>query len=232
MKRIATSLLLLFLALPAFATWSILIIDEKTGEIGIAGASCSPNCYGIGQIVPGKGGIIVQAMSNDEAREKGLALIRAGASPAEIIAALKKPEFEFEEQQYAVITLAHPDAARTYTGAETHPSRGALTARGVSVQGNILTNEQELQVVLDAVLKGRSEGLRIDAILMRALEAGSAAGGDKRCGEQRATSAFLMVAKPDDQPNRLSLDLRIFGQHKGGPNAVSLLREKYDRRKK
>ena len=64
-----------------FATWSIIIIDPNTKEIGIVGASCTYNCYGIGEIVPGKGAIIVQAMSNKNAREKGLQMIVADASP-------------------------------------------------------------------------------------------------------------------------------------------------------
>jgi uncharacterized Ntn-hydrolase superfamily protein len=116
--------LIIFLAfhLPSFATWSIIIIDSKTGAIGIAGASCSYNCYGIGRIVPGKGAIIVQAMSNNDARAKGLEMIRAGASPEQIIAALKDPQFDFEEQQYAVVTLNQPDDSRTYTGSKRTPS--------------------------------------------------------------------------------------------------------------
>ncbi|GAB3274639.1 hypothetical protein GCM10027347_47650 [Larkinella harenae] len=232
MKLVAALLFFFSLSLPAFATWSIILIDAKTGKIGIAGASCTYNCYGIGRIVPGKGAIIVQAMSNHEARQKGLEMIRAGFTPKEIVAALKKPEFDFEQQQYAVVTLNHLSAPATYTGSETHASKGTLTANGVSVQGNTLVSEQELQAILNTVLKGQRESLRIEEILMRALEAGAETGGDKRCGEQRASSAFLMVAQPGDHPNRLSLNLQIFGQPKGGPNAVSLLRKKYERWKK
>jgi hypothetical protein len=54
----------------AFATWSIIIIDPVTEEIGIAGASCTYNCYGIGKIIPNVGAIIVQAMSNNAARKR------------------------------------------------------------------------------------------------------------------------------------------------------------------
>ncbi|GAB3935838.1 DUF1028 domain-containing protein [Larkinella terrae] len=223
------TILLLLLSFPSYATWSIILVDSKTGEIGIAGASCTYNCYGIGRIVPGKGAIIVQAMSNNDARHRGLEMIRAGSSPTEIIAALKDPAFDFEAQQYAVVTLKYPDNSATYAGSETHGSKGALTADGVSVQGNTLTNENELQIILNAVLKGQKESLRIDEILMRALVAGSDAGGDNRCGDQRATSAFIMVAKPDDKPNKPYLELQFFGQPKGGRNAVLLLQGKYER---
>lgn len=232
MKFAAHLLLFLLLSLPSFATWSLILIDQKTGEIGIAGASCTYNCYGIGRIVPGNGAIIVQAMSNNDARQQGLEMIRAGAAPEEIIAALKKSKFDFERQQYAIVTLRHPESPATYTGSETHASKGTLTARGVSVQGNTLTNERQLQAILDAVLKGQQDSLRIEEILMRALEVGAETGGDNRCGEQRASSAFLMMARPDDKPNHLSLNLQIFGQPKGGQNAVLLLRRKYERWKK
>jgi uncharacterized Ntn-hydrolase superfamily protein len=61
------------------ATWSIIVIDLKTKEIGIAGASCSRSVYGIGAIIPGKGAVIVQASSNSEARRKGVQMIIAKA---------------------------------------------------------------------------------------------------------------------------------------------------------
>ena len=59
------------------------------------------------------------------------------------------------------------------------------------------------------------------SIIMIALEAGSTSGGDKRCGEQKASSAFIIVAKPDDK--KPYINLNIFGQRKGGQNAVEML---------
>jgi uncharacterized Ntn-hydrolase superfamily protein len=218
---------LLFLQSRAFATWSIIMIDPKTKEIGIAGASCSYNCYGIGKIIPGMGAVIVQAMSNSQAREKGADMILAEASPEQIIQAMRDPAFDPEKQQYAVVTVKYFDSPGTYTGNATKSYNGALTANGISVQGNTLTNENELELILAAVQKGKNDFLHIADILMYALEAGSKAGGDKRCGEQRATSAFIIVAKPNDM--KPFLILNIFGQGKGGQNAVIMLRNKYEK---
>jgi len=229
-KYLITLTLIFFLSSKTFATWSIIIIDPKTKEIGIAAASCTYNCYGIGRILPGMGAIIVQAMSNNEAREKGIEMILAEASPEQIIKALQDTIFEPERQQYAVITIKYIDQAKIYTGNTTKPFNGGLTDYGVSVQGNTLTNETELQVVMDAVQKGKKDLLQIADILMTALEAGSNAGGDKRCGEQKSTSAFIMVARPSDK--KPYLDLSIFGQGQGKQNAVDLLRVKYDKWKK
>lgn len=229
MKYIFVTLLFLITSFTsAWATWSIILIDSKTGTIGIAGASCSPNCYGIGKIIPGVGAIIVQAMSNDAARAKGVEMILANATPEEIIQVLRDPSFDPEHQQYAVLTMLHLNPA-TYTGAGTHTFNGALTAPGISVQGNTLTTGEVLQEVLTAVAEAQKKSLSLDAVLMEALEAGSKAGGDKRCGEQRATSAFITVFKKDDKPGQPFLNLNTFGQHAGGPNAVDLLRKRYER---
>lgn len=219
--------LLLFCKSPLFATWSIIIIDPVTKEIGIAGASCTYNCYGIGKIIPNVGAIIVQAMSNNDARAKGVTMMVAQATPEEIIEALQNPAFDPERQQYAVVMIQYFNNPQTFTGDSTKQFNGALTAPGISVQGNTLTNKNQLDLILNAVLKGKNDSLHIAEILMLALEEGSTTGGDSRCGEQRATTAFLTVAKPTDK--KPYLNLVIFGQGKGGQNAVHLLRRKFEK---
>ena len=213
-----------------FATWSIIMIDPRTNEIGIAGASCTYNCYGIGKIIPNVGAIIVQAMSNNQARERGIEMILAESTPDQIIQALRNPGFDPERQQYAVVTIKYIDRPGTYTGDSTKQYNGALTNVGVSVQGNTLTSENELKIIMEAVQKGQNESLNIAEILMNALEAGSASGGDKRCGEQKASSAFIIVAKPNNK--KPYIDLNIFGQGKGGQNAVKMLRKKFEKWKR
>ena len=225
MKILLTLAVLLIANTHVFATWSIIVIDQKTKEIGIAGASCTRNCYGIGEILPGVGAVIVQAMSNNQARGKGMEMILSGRSPEEIIKVLREPFYDPERQQYAIVSLRHFDAPATYTGTSTHDFGGTLTGPGFSVQGNTLTGENVLHEIYQAVQRGQREGFRIDRILMLALEAGARAGGDKRCGKQTATSAFITVARPGDK--KPYLNLQIFGQRRGGPNAVSLLSSKY-----
>ncbi|RDC65385.1 DUF1028 domain-containing protein [Adhaeribacter pallidiroseus] len=214
--------------LPLFATWSIIVIDPVTKEIGIAGASCSYNCYGIGAIIPGKGAVIVQARSSNSARKKGLKMLEANATPEQIIAEMRNPKYNPEQQQYAVISIRNMAHPKTYTGQATAAYNGALTASGVSVQGNTLAHENQLKIILEAVLKAQKERRSISDVLMIALEAGSAAGGDKRCGAQKATSAFIMVTKPDDYLNDPYLNLTIYGLTPGKENAVKLLRAKYE----
>jgi uncharacterized Ntn-hydrolase superfamily protein len=96
----------------------------------------------------------------------------------------------------------------------------------ISVQGNTLTNPDEIQAIFDAAVKAQQAGLPIQDILMIALEAGAKAGGDKRCGERKASSAFLTVSKSYDVEKHW-LNLVIYGTD-DKIHAVDALRQKFD----
>jgi uncharacterized Ntn-hydrolase superfamily protein len=169
MKRFGiTALLAILTYLPGFAAWSKIVVDPVTKKIGIAGASCSSNCYGIGEIIPGKGAVMVQAMSNNSARRKRIKMLLANATPERIIAEMRNLKFDPENQQYAVVSIrdiAHP---KTYTGKATKTYNGSLTANGVSVQGNTLTHENQIKIILDAVLKAQKERRSISDVCFNA----------------------------------------------------------------
>jgi uncharacterized Ntn-hydrolase superfamily protein len=222
-------LIILFLTsfcLSSFATWSIIVVDPKTKEIGIAGASCTVSVYGIGRIVPGKGAIVVQAMSNAFARLQAFRMIMDGDTPGVILEKLRQPQYNPEEQQYAIVCMNDIDHPATYTGTKTTSHAGTLTGNGISVQGNTLTNDDELRAIFDAAVKAQKDSLPIQDILMIALEAGAKTGGDKRCGERKASSAFLTVSKPEDVEKHW-LNLVIYGND-DHTHAVEALRRKFD----
>jgi uncharacterized Ntn-hydrolase superfamily protein len=212
-------------------TWSLIVLDSETREVGVAGASCTGYVAGIAGIVPGKGAIVAQAMSNMDAKARGLELIEAGVAPREIIARITDPSFDpsFADQQYGVVTFAHFDAPANFTGDGADEYRGALSGPGFSVQGNILTGEAVLRAPFDVILAGRREKRPLYETVMAALEAGGAAGGDKRCGEQRATSAFVTMARPDDSRWNPYVNLVVHGLDRGGPGAVDVLRREFER---
>ena len=79
------------LHLPSFATWSIIVVDPKTKEIGIAGASCTVSVYGIGVILPGKGAIVVQANGNPYARLQGFRMLMDGVETCDHTRKSKTP---------------------------------------------------------------------------------------------------------------------------------------------
>jgi uncharacterized Ntn-hydrolase superfamily protein len=227
MKHLSITILFLTVfCLSSFATWSIIVVDPKTKEIGIAGASCTVSVYGIGRIVPGKGAIVVQAMSNAFARLQGFRMIMDGDTPDAILEKLREPQYNPEEQQYAIVCMNDIDHPATYTGTKTTSHAGTITGNGISVQGNTLTNDDELQAIFDAAMKAQKDSLPIQDILMIALEAGAKTGGDKRCGERKASSAFLTVSKPEDVEKHW-INLVIYGND-NHTHAVKALRQKFD----
>src|SRR5687767_11833937 len=117
-RLLLTSILLLVLQINVFATWSIIVLDKKTTTIGVAGASCTFEVSGIAKIITGKGVIIAQAYSDDGITNVGLALMRRGASPADILKALKDSASDREVpfRQYGIITFNDYDNAITFTG--------------------------------------------------------------------------------------------------------------------
>jgi uncharacterized Ntn-hydrolase superfamily protein len=231
MMRRAVFLAAALLVLPreARATWSITAVDARTREVGIAGASCTPNVMGIAGVVPGRGVIAAQALTNGAARLRGMEMLRAGASPAEIVRTVTDSTFDPVHffQQYGVAALGHAPAA--YTGAETDGWMGHAVDADVSVQGNLLVGPR---VVADAMAAFRAAAadtaMTLADRLLLALEAGAAAGGDARCPGQTALSAFLIVAGPGDRRNAQHLRLYVNGQSEGGANPVALLRQRYD----
>lgn len=216
----------------ATATWSITAVDARTRQVGIAGASCTNFVYGIAGVAPGKGVIVAQAMSNMEAKSLGMKMLSEGASPREVLAAITDPAFDsdFSEQQYGIVALGFENRPATYTGADTPGWKGDLRGYGVSVQGNILTDEKVLRNALAAYRKAaKNPKMSLADRLMAALEAGTAeGGGDRRCGEQRASSAFVVVESPTPEGKTPYLLVNVTGREAGGANPIKLLRRKYD----
>ncbi|RYG45864.1 MAG: DUF1028 domain-containing protein [Chitinophagaceae bacterium] len=169
---------------------------------------------------------MVQAMSNGLARMQAFRMIMDGATPPAILEKIRQPDFDPEQQQYAILCLNDIGHPATYTGTKANDYKGTLTGYGISVQGNMLTHPEELQAIFDAAVKAQKDSLPIEDILMLALEAGAKAGGDKRCGERKASSSFLTVSKANDIDKHW-LNLVIYGDD-GKTHAVDALRQKFD----
>jgi uncharacterized Ntn-hydrolase superfamily protein len=215
---------------PASATWSIVAVDPRTREVGAAGASCTPFVVGIVGLAPGRGAIVVQAMSNPMARVRGVEMLNDGATPAAIIRALREPQFDPENQQYGVAALG-ADSGAAYTGTAAYAESATAHGVGVAVQGNTLPSKEVVHAAMAAFRAAADSGFPLAERLLRALEAGSAAGGDRRCGRQTAHSAFLGVAHPGDAPRNPYVRLVIPDQEDTGINPVHLLRREWDRQR-
>lgn len=221
-KIISSFLLFILFTTSSYATWSIIAVDRKTGEIGIVGASCTFDVSGIASIIPGKGAIVVQAASSYFARMEGVSLMENDSTAQEILDGMKAERFQPERQQYGVILLTDGTKPMVYSGAEIRDWSGEMLGNDFAVLGNILPGEQVVKKAYEAFDLNRNKSL--SERLMMALKAGEEAGGDARCGNQYARSAFIMIYQPI---NGAILKLAVQGIEDGKKPAVSLLNEQF-----
>lgn len=208
----------------AYATWSIIAVDRATGEIGIAGASCTFDVSGIASLVPGKGAIVVQAASNYFARMQGVSELQNGSSAEAILEVMKAEKFAPERQQYGVILLQENTKPLVYSGNEIKQWRGSKVGDDVAVLGNILVGEEVANKAYNAFNHTRDAAF--SNRVMSALKAGEEASGDNRCAKQAARSAFISIYNPEsDAITKLS----VYGTEEGGKAAVTLLQSKFDK---
>lgn len=179
-------------------TWSILARDPATGEIGAAVAT---RFFAVGALCPGVeggvGAVCTQALINPMFRIEALARLRAGDAPEAIVAALVGADAGQGHRQLHVMAADGRIAA--HTGADCVDWCGHVAGADVSVAGNMLVGPGVIAATRDAFRA--SAGAPLADRLIAALEAGEAAGGDKR-GKQ---SAALQIASRDPYPD---LDIR------------------------
>ena len=189
-------------------TFSIVAWDPKTGMTGVAVAT---KHLAVGALVPhakaGVGAIATQAETNPLLGIWGLRLLESRQSAqtnAQNIPVgdvldllLQNDEARDQRQLHLVDHLGH---ATAWTGRDCVDWAGHLTFNHFSVAGNMLTGEPVLHAMAKTFRQGHS--LSFSDRLLSALEAGEAAGGDKR-GRQ---SAALYVVQNDVYPY---LDLRV-----------------------
>jgi uncharacterized Ntn-hydrolase superfamily protein len=178
-------------------TWSI-IARDASGAFGVAIAT---RFFAVGALCPhaqsGVGALSTQALVNPHYGRQGLDLLRAGVSAAEVVERLVAPDEGREHRQLHVIDAAGRIAQ--HTGAQCVDWAGAIASEGFSVAGNMLANEQVIQQTARAFQEAKKP---FAERLICALQAGEAAGGDKR-GKQ---SAALLICATEDYPE---LNLRV-----------------------
>jgi len=243
-------------------TWSVVAVDPLSGDVGVASASCVPSfADALAALVPGKGAAATQASFDIDNRNVVYEAIKEGLNAEQVIARVTDPSVdqETDRRQYGVVTLSD---GVVHTAGFTAPSREGTTegtdgikrwagvmahaGMGVTVQGNTLVNEAVVADGLEAFGWEDPTGFNeLSDRLMRALEAGSVAGGDVRCNNettrQTAAMAFILVARGGDEPYATReigmsdqgtstapwLAISVRGE-RGGDNPLLELRLKYD----
>ena len=181
---------------PPVATFSILGYDPETGEVGGAVQS---RVFAVGNGVlwaeADVGVVATQAIVDVSYGPQGLELLRRGMAPERVVEAIlandpnPQPErWTVEGRQFSVMD-ARGNVA-THTGPRALEWAGHRVGRHVSAQGNILAGPEVVDAMVEAF--GATDG-HLSFKLLAALEAGQAAGGDRR-GMQ---SAAMLIVKED-----------------------------------
>ena len=180
-------------------TWSIVAHDPNSGAFAVAVAT---KAFAVGASCPfvraGVGAVSTQSMTN---RYLGPAILDAmarGLPPAAAIeGALAGDDGRGIRQVHAVDSAGRTAA---WTGQNCVEWCGSVSAGGVSVAGNMLAGAPTVAETLAAWR--RHAHLPMPDRLMLAMEAGEAAGGDRR-GKQ---SAAMVMVTTEDFPD---LNLRV-----------------------
>jgi uncharacterized Ntn-hydrolase superfamily protein len=172
---------------PRKSTFSIVAADLETGEVGCAVQS---KYFSVGSVVPwawaGIGAVATQAAGVAVYGRFALEELQRGATPEAALEAVLAGDPGRETRQLGIVTADGRAAA--FTGKECLDWAGHRAGPGFAVQGNILAGE----AVVDEMARAYTGtvGTLVER-LVAALEAGQAAGGDKR-GQQ---SAALIVER-------------------------------------
>jgi uncharacterized Ntn-hydrolase superfamily protein len=163
-------------------TFSIVAADPTTGEVGCAVQS---KYFAIGAVTPwvraGVGAVATQAMGVVARNgERALSAIAAQVGPA---AALEQALAEDDGRELRQLgAVAADGCAAAFTGRECIEWAGHLVGDGFAVQGNMLAGAEVLAAMRSAFVEMSAP---LHERMLAALEAGQAAGGDRR-GQQAA----------------------------------------------
>ena len=173
-------------------TWSI-IARDASGAFGVAIAT---RFFAVGALCPhaesGVGALSTQALVNPHYGRQGLDLLRAGVPAPEVVRKLTAPDEGREHRQLHVIDAE--GRIGQHTGAKCVDWCGAAKGDGFSVAGNMLSTENVVRETARAFQKSRKP---FAERLIAALEAGEAAGGDKRGKQSAALLVFSREAYAD-----------------------------------
>jgi uncharacterized Ntn-hydrolase superfamily protein len=189
-------------------TFSIVGFDPDNGDLGIVVASKFP-C--VGAVVPwaraGIGAVATQSWANTAFGPDGLGLIEGGASASGALDVLLRADDGRDDRQVGIVDARGGSA--TFTGATCMDWAGGAAGDAnndvFAAQGNILAGPEVVDELARAFTE--TEGDLCDRLLA-ALDAGDAAGGDRR-GRQSAALLVVREAGGYEGRNDRYIDLRV-----------------------
>ncbi|WKA57784.1 DUF1028 domain-containing protein [Planococcus shenhongbingii] len=195
-------------------TFSITARDEKTGQFGVAVSTKVP---AVGCLCPfvkaGVGAIATQSFVNPYIGINGLKYLEEGLSAQQVMERILQEDPEPAIRQFGIVDKQGNAVA--FSGDKCDGWYGHVTGPNYAIAGNMLVGEETIQEMKKS-FDSTSE-LTLAERLIAAMEAGQAAGGDKR-GRQ---SASLKVYSTEEYP---LVDLRV-DEH---PDPVKELRRIFE----
>lgn len=189
MRRVlSTFAALAGLAAPAGATWSIVLIDTRTGEIAVGSATCLTGFdlrAGTPVLIPGVGAATAQSFVDQGGFNRVFIRDRMleGVDPEDIVTLLAGFDNGHQTRQYGMADVL--GGVATFTGTGAGAWAGGVTGRVgdvvYAVQGNVLTGDPVVTEAEQVVITSLSNGLDLAETMMLAMEESRRYGGDGRC---------------------------------------------------
>ena len=210
-KRLILVLAILTLVFPQktssmrpISTYSIVALDETTGELGVAVQS---HWFSVGFLVPwakaGVGAVATQSFVKVDYGPDGLQLMESGITAVDALKTLTSKDDGEAVRQVGMIDIKGNVAA--HTGSRCIKYAGHIVGENYSVQANMMANGTVPKAM--AVAFEETKGDLADR-MMAALEAAEAEGGDIR-GKQSAAMVIVSGEPSGVDWKDTKLSLRI-----------------------
>jgi len=176
----------------AHATWSIVLIDTRTGEVGVASATCL-TALDLRAVTPvlvtGVGAATAQSFGDTTGQNRTFIRDRLlNTAPAAILSGLSTFDGTHQTRQYGfgdtlgrMLTFSgasNGQWAGGQTGSFLYVHAGQTGNMTYAIQGNVLSGSVVVQNAVNAAINTPGD---MAARLMASMEAARAAGGDGRC---------------------------------------------------
>jgi len=186
------------------STYSIVAIDKTSKEMGVAVQS---HWFSVGSVVSwaeaGVGAVATQAFVDVSYGPRGLALMKRGGTPREVLTKLLGRDPGRARRQVAMLDTKGRTAA--HTGRGCLPEAGHISGPGFSAQANMMSSDRVWGAMASSF---RSSKGKLGYRLMAALEAAEAAGGDLR-GRPSAAMLVVRTERPSVPWLGVLVDLRV-----------------------
>jgi hypothetical protein len=205
---------------PLGATWSIVVVNRRTGEVAVAAATCIARINllsGLTTVVPGVGAGVIQASGDSSDLLPMTEGLRLGLAPADILLLVQAAEPSVGQLQTGIVSF-YPGVPVTFTGRTVGRAKAGVVGEvgdlAYAIQGNVLAGNEVVAAAEAALLAAPGD---LGQKLLAAMVAARELGGDGRCScdlrrpdrcgtppasfEKSAHVGFLVVTRiGDDVP--------------------------------